>query len=75
MFIRDHLNFVVRADLSINHDIEFESIFVEVNNTAKRLLVGDIYRVPGTSEHLYIQRYESILHTLADQNFNFLNIE
>jgi len=75
MFIRDLLNFVVIADLSINHDIEFESLFVEVNNTAKRLLVGEIYRVPGTSEHLSIQRYKSILHTLADQNFNFLNIE
>ena len=49
------------------------------------MLIGEIYRVPGTSAQLSIQRYQSILHIISafngdvmigsDQNFNYANID
>ncbi len=49
-----------------------------------KLLIGEIYRVPGTSELQSVMRYDSLLHDLSDFNgdimigtdcnFNLMNI-
>ena len=48
---KGHLHFQVRDDLTVNHDTEFESIFVEMGHDRYILLIGAIYRVPGTNDH------------------------
>ena len=86
MYIADKFPFLVRNDLTLNHDTEFETLFVEITNpNGEDLLIGEIYRVPGTSDQQSVLRYESLLHSLSDfagdimigsdQNFNFMNIE
>ena len=58
---------------------------MEIKDAQKNLIIGEIYRVPGTNEQQSLERYEeSISRILAegnkntilatDQNFNFLNI-
>ena len=63
----------------MNYNNEFETIFIEIDDNMHKILIGEIYRVPGTSAHLSIQRYQSILHIVSafngdvmigsDQNF------
>lgn len=77
-----------RPDLGENCEGEFESLFVEVLGKAKnqRFIVGEVYRVPNTSEKLSIQRYEKLLEQLkssdyngaiigTDQNFDLLKLD
>jgi len=66
MYITDEYQYKIREDLTINHDIEFETIFAEIRNGKDTLVIGEIYRVPNTSEQLSIQRYETILQKLSD---------
>ena len=85
LYIRDEFQFSVRNDLTVSYDREFESIFAEIDHNGHKLVLGEIYRVPGTSEQMSIQRYDSILQNLSDfngdviigtdQNFNYLDIE
>ena len=85
LYIRDEFQFSIRSDLSVSYDREFESIFTEINHNGHKLVLGEIYRVPGTNEQMSIQRYDSILQNLSDfngdviigtdQNFNYLDIE
>ena len=59
---------------------EFESIFVEINDTSQKLIAGEI-----TKECLFIEIYETITHKLdyfagdviigSDQNSNFINAQ
>jgi len=85
MYIKDKFHVVQRTDLTVNHGTEFESIFVEASYNDETLIVGEIYRIPGSNESVSIKRYESILRSLTnfkgtvmigtDQNFNYLNVE
>ena len=83
--MRNNVQYIRRDDLSIFHEGEYESLFVEIKDAQKNLIIGEIYRVPGTNEQQSLERYEeSISRILAegnkntilatDQNFNFLNI-
>ncbi len=50
IYIADKFPFQVRNDLTVNHDIEFESLFVEITDpNGDKLLLGEVYRVPGIS--------------------------
>ncbi len=83
IYIQDHFQFFIREDLSLNYDSEFESIFIEITNMSRKLIIGEIYRVPGTNELNSIERYETILQKFrsfngvtvigTDQNFNYMN--
>lgn len=76
---------IPREDLSVNYTNEFESIFIEITNLAHKLIVGEVYRVPGTNELNSIARYDDILNKLdtfkgdviigTDQNFNYINTD
>ena len=60
--------------------------FVQVNLPNRKLLVGEIYRIPNTSEKLSIDRYGKVIDTLTnsypthniiigtDQNFDYMKI-
>ena len=85
LYISDNFHFKVRSDLTVNFDVEFESIFVEMHIKNEKILIGEVYRVPGTNEQRSVQRYESLLQDMSDfngdimigtdQNFNYINME
>ena len=85
LYIRENFHITLRKDLTLNHGTEFESIFAEICDNQSKLLVGEIYRVPGTNDQISVERYESLIQKMSgfhgdviigtDQNFNYVNIE
>ena len=85
IYINNKFNYNIRSDLSIFKSGKFESIFIELKSSDHKAIIGEIYRVPNTSEVESIQNYETILkqiqnykHTKiigTDQNFNYLQIK
>ena len=83
MYIKENIQFNIREDLSIFIEGEFESIFIETFNESFTTIVGEIYRIPNTSTAKYLDRYETILCKLmnndnviigTDQNIDFMHI-
>ena len=87
IYIKDCYEYDEREDLSIFHEGEFETLFVEVKNKSHNLILGEIYRIPGTNDQLSINRYEEVLTKIqtttsqntdiiigTDQNYDFLKI-
>ena len=72
IFINNNHNYQSREDLEIFVSGEFESIFVEIQEKYgnRGTIVGDIYRVPNTSEITSINRYENITKKLSDMPQN-----
>ena len=68
MYIREHIKFTQRDDLAMFEEGEFESIIIETQSSTKNAIVGEIYRIPGTSERLSLDRYESLLIRLQNLN-------
>ena len=85
MYIRNDIDFQVREDLSLFHEGEFETIFIETTGPGRHAIIGEIYRVPGSNEIVSIDRFESILSKIhtdnsdliigTDQNFDLLKID
>ena len=88
LYIKSGIHFKQRDDLSLNVESEFESLFVEINSTeinSPNLIVGEIYRVPGTNEQASLERFQYILNGInqsnlrsvigTDQNFDLLNVD
>ena len=42
-------------DLKLNINNEFESVFIEIDQSYHKLVIGEIYRVPGTNSHFSLQ--------------------
>lgn len=86
IYIRDEIEFTERRDLEIYVEGEFESIFIEIENSGSlkpRTVVGEIYRVPNSNPETSIERYDEVLMKLkdtsnviigTDQNFDLLKI-
>ena len=51
-------------DLKLNINNEFKSVFIEIDQNLYKLIIGDIFRVPGTNVQISLQRYHKILHML-----------
>ena len=85
IYINTKYNFNKRDDISINVPGSFESIFIEIQSTNFKPLVGEIYRVPNTNEANFLAMYENILKNLqnckhskiigTDQNFDYIKLE
>ena len=54
-------------DLKLNINNEFESVFIEIDQNLYKLIIGDIFRVPGTNAPISLQRYHKILHMLQKE--------
>lgn len=85
IMLKSDINYIERHDLGIFEEGKFESIFVEIPRRGKEnIVVGEIYRVPGTSEADFLQNYESIVEKIrsekkkiiigTDQNLDYLKI-
>ena len=86
IFIRDDIEFIHKPNLSVMTP-ELETIFIEVKKgqagNHKDMLLGVIYRPPGTDLNIARKRLESILdnikvdqklvYLLGDYNANFIN--
>ena len=85
ILIRSHIDYVERPELKIFDEGKFESIFLEISQKGrKNIVVGEVYRVPGTNENEFIEKYESIVSKIraekkkaiigTDQNLDYLKI-
>ena len=61
IYINTKYNFNKRDDISIYVPGSFESIFIEIQSTNFKALVGEIYSVPNTNEANYLAMYETYL--------------
>ena len=85
IMVKSHINFIERLDLSLFEEGKFESIFIEIPRKGKcNVIVGEIYRVPGTSEIEFLEMYERVIKDIrsehkqiiiaTDQNLDYLKI-
>ena len=83
LFIKNSIEFLRRKDLEINNEL-IESVFVEVpvceSLSSRKVIIGVVYRPPGTSLKDFEEALSSILskidkrlcYLLGDWNFNLL---
>jgi gamma-glutamylcyclotransferase (GGCT)/AIG2-like uncharacterized protein YtfP len=86
VYINNKLKYTTRQDLSIFHEGILECCFIELPslNKEKNIIVGEVYRVPGTNENFFLQEIDKLLKQVnnekkeiiigTDQNMDFLNI-
>ena len=86
ILVQTQIRYLMRSDLSIFEEGKFESIFIEIpQNCGSNIIIGEIYRVPGTSEVDFMNYYESIVNKIrgerkkiiigTDQNMDYLKIK
>jgi hypothetical protein len=85
IYIKNGIKYNRRDGIGINIEGEFESIFVEVISRPTNLIVGEVYRVPNTSETKSVEYYKSIINKInnlkthcilgTDQNVDLLKLE
>ena len=85
MFICNSLNFRIREDLMPSRD-DFETVFIEIQRSnACNLIVGNVYRTPGTSTDILYSSFDSCLdkvtkegklcYIMGDFNLNLLSCD
>ena len=64
IYVKNDYEFLLREDLSIFNEGEFESIFVEIQqkNKQKKLIIGEIYRVSNSSQRAFIESYDNLIN-------------
>jgi len=85
IYIKNGIKYNRCDEIGINIEGEFESIFVDVISRPKHVIVGEVYRVPNTSESKSVEYYKSIINKInnlkthcmlgTDQNFDLLKLE
>ena len=66
IYARNDLNFKLRSDLHIENT---EHIFLEiVNNNAKNVIVGVIYRPPGHNAEFFLDKLDTCLNNITQEN-------
>ena len=88
ILLRNTVTFQPRNDLS-RFNSSFESCFIEINksqfNTSTNIIVGVVYRIPGSDTDMFIDYYKEVLdliksekklgYIMGDFNLNLLNSE
>ena len=64
IFVKDNYKSKHRACLTIFEEGILETCFIEVQSKTKKYIVGEVYRVPGTSEIDFLNKYESLIKKL-----------
>ena len=73
LFIRSDITFVPRPDLDVLDEGVFESVFVEILTRGRRLIVGTIYRPPG-SDARFFEHLETLLDKIRDRQTYLLGV-
>ena len=70
LYIKEGFSYKIRDDLSIFHEGQFESVFVEIdlNTSVKKLILGEIYRVPNSNQRDFIDKYNSIITKIGKED-------
>ena len=85
IMVRSNLKYIVRNDLKIFRECKFESVFIEISRkNNKNIIIGEVYRVPGTNESDFLNDYEQIVNKIkaehkcivigTDQNLDYLKV-
>ena len=85
IMVKSYISYIERTDLAVFEEGKFESIFIEISRKGKcNVVVGEIYRVPGTNEKDFIETYEKLIEKIrlekkkiiigTDQNLDYLKI-
>lgn len=84
IYLHKRHQYLIRNDLAIFVEGEFESIFIEIK-APKKTLIGEVYRVPNTNPTSSLENYDAILQKITnytnpviigtDQNFNLLKTD
>ena len=84
MYIKNDLSYKIRNELAPHIEGSFESIFIEILDADKRMIVGEIYRAPNTSVQTAIDNYEKTISNInttnldsiigTDQNIDYMKI-
>lgn len=82
IYVHDSIQSHRNVNLSIFKEGAFESLFVDIEHGTSNVLVGEIYRVPNTSERNFLEDYEKIISKVPhntiigmDQNLDYLKID
>ncbi len=84
IYIHSNISYTIRDDIAAFVEGEYETVFIETVINAKKTLIGEIYRPPGTNATKSVEYYENMLDKLkhekqvilgTDSNFNLLRIE
>ena len=67
LFISDRLNFIKRYDLMSSCE-DFECVFIELQrDNACNLVVGNVYRAPGTSTDNFLRSFDTCLNKITNE--------
>ena len=71
IFLKSNCIFCVRDDLVVFND-HFESVFLEIPNsvfnTGKNIIIGVIYRPPGTDMDMFNSEFSNLLDVIKTEN-------
>ena len=70
IYLRKKLTSIIRADLQFHKDGHYESAFIELVTgvNQKNIIIGEIYRIPGTNEKLFLLALDTLLQKMNDEN-------
>ena len=86
IYVKKGIKTIPRTDLKIYVEGQLETCFIEIVTEDKKrnIIVGELYRVPGTNVKNYIEQFDVLLNKLkleqkeivlgTDQNIDFLKI-
>ncbi len=72
IYVWDTIKFDIKGELSLFDECKFESIFIEAEPKDKPTVIGEIYRVPNTSELESLQYFDTIINEVQVQNKNIV---
>ena len=71
LYVKENIAFTNRDNLSI-FDTDMESIFIEIDkdqlHCKQNIIIGSIYRPPGTDIKLFQEKLKNILTTIQREN-------
>lgn len=85
IMIKKCIRYYCREDLCLFEEGKFESVFVEIGQNHKpNIVLGEVYRVPGTNELDFLENYENLIAKIrnerkkiiigTDQNLDYLKL-
>lgn len=84
ILIRDNLTYIECPDLEVFVEGQFETCFVELRSKQRPIIIGSMYKVPGTSEREFLKLYGDLMKCLKsekkelvfgiDQNIDYLKV-
>ena len=86
IFAKSDLKCIIIKDLIINIEGVIESCFIELitKDNQKNIVIGEIYRIPGTNEKIFLDNFDNLLNKInkenksiilgTDQNIDFIKL-